>query len=79
MMSILEHDLVERFKKLDVATQQRLLSQVEELPAPKFNFADWLQRVESFEKRLAPAVPFMSAEDIIRQIREGYDEDTSGS
>lgn len=77
-LQTLEEELIEKFKQLDLATKQRLIAQVEDVSASQSDFEIWLKKVEAFEKRLAPKVPFLDAVEAVRQIREESDDDLSG-
>ena len=72
-LQALEEELIEKFKKLDLATKQQLIAQVEDVTVTpsQTDFEVWLQKVEAFEKRLTPKVPFLDAVEAVRQIREG--------
>lgn len=77
-LEALEAELIEKFKRLDLATKQRLMAQVEDVTPSPTDFDVWLQKVEAFEKRLAPQVPFLDAVEAVRQIREEDDDDIRG-
>ena len=77
-LQALEEELIEKFKKLDLATKQQLIAQVEDVSPSQTDFDVWLQKVEAFEKRLTPKVPFLDAVEAVRQIREETDDNLSG-
>lgn len=77
-MNTIEQDLIARFAELDLATKQRLLTQVEIEKAQAVDIDDWLMRVAQFREKLHPATPFMSAVDVIREIRDEDDDHARG-
>lgn len=77
-MNTIEQDLMARFAELDLATKQRLLAQVEIEKGQSVDIDDWLMRVAQFREKLHPATPFMSAVDVIREIRNEDDDHARG-
>jgi len=77
-MTLLEQDLIARFAELDLATKQRLLAQVDMERGQAVDIDDWLRRVAQFRETLHPATPFMSAVDMIREIRDEDDDHARG-
>jgi Zn-dependent oligopeptidase len=80
-MSTREQDLMERFKKLDITTQERLLALVEEQKG-QTDFNQLMKDMDEFRERLVTKYGeghFMSAVDMVREVREEHENDLMDS
>jgi hypothetical protein len=77
-MSILEREIIEKFRQLEPESRIRVLSTLqEEVKGGQVSLSDWLQQVESAQINLRPdsSGHTPSTSDLVNAVREERDAD----
>ena len=80
-LQALEDELVEKFKRLDLVTKQRLLAQVDDAPQLLSDFEVWMENAKALQNELLAKYGeghFMPVEDMVREVREERDNELLG-
>lgn len=77
-MTVLEQEIIERVRGLDESRKRQVLDyidQLEETPKPKFDFADWLSRVEAVQAEMRAEYGDDYRIDVVGMLREIRNEE----
>lgn len=73
MMSALEDEIIHKFQLLDHEAKERVLTQLNQ-PDQDFNLKDWLERVNTFNKRIiAEGAKPVDVVSLLNEVREDND------
>ena len=71
-MAAVEQEIIDKFQLLDKDAQQRVLAQLSDQLAARFDYADWFRRVDSLQAdiRAIQGGTQIDVVGLLREIRE---------
>lgn len=74
-LEALEAELIEKFKRLDLATKQRLMAQVEDVTQVAIHSEQLQKQADMLHDELLRRHGLMSVSDIVNEVREEHEND----